>query len=228
MSQDLVNAVISVLATPEQPTTVASVFSNERNLATEVQAYAKIAGRDWTFYVKHLVITVGRNTDPQDQSVDIDLGPAKVVSRKHATIKYNLSEGCWELQVQGRNGAKVDFKRVNAGPQAEPVRLQSGSILDIGGTQMMFILPDRSPYVEQQALDHLTPKLNAMYGATTSNPLLQDVLRDVAQPKNAVKASFPHVQLLRKSVCFLCGTFIQYTSNGCWLRKHYGSRSFGG
>ncbi|SCV05456.1 LANO_0H07888g1_1 [Lachancea nothofagi CBS 11611] len=187
-NQDLINAVISVLGTPEQPTTVASVHSNERNLATEVQAYAKIAGRDWTLYVKHLVLTIGRNTDPQDQTVDIDLGPAKVVSRKHATIKYNLSGGFWELQVQGRNGAKVDFKRVGAGPQADPVQLQSGSILDIGGTQMMFILPDRGPFVEQSVLDHLTPKLNAMYGATTTNPLLQDLLKDVSQPKNAVKA----------------------------------------
>ncbi|CAR24990.1 KLTH0G09086p [Lachancea thermotolerans CBS 6340] len=189
-NQDLVNAVISVLGTPEQPTTVASVFSNERNLATEVQAYAKIAGRDWTFYVKHLVITIGRNTDPQDHTVDIDLGPAKVVSRKHATIKYNLAEGFWELQVQGRNGAKVDFQRVSAGPQADPVQLQSGSILDIGGTQMMFILPDRSPYVEQRALDHLAPKLNAAFGNATGNPnpLLQDALRDASQPKNAVKA----------------------------------------
>ncbi|SCU86432.1 LAME_0D06106g1_1 [Lachancea meyersii CBS 8951] len=187
-NQDLVNAVISVLATPEQPTTVANVYSNERNLATEVQAYAKIAGRNWTLYVKHLVLTIGRNTDPQDQTVDIDLGPAKVVSRKHATIKYNLSGGFWELQVQGRNGAKVDFKRVGAGPQADPVQLQSGSILDIGGTQMMFILPDRGPFVDPQALDHLIPKLNAMYGATTTNPLLQDLLRDVSQPRNAVKA----------------------------------------
>ncbi|SCU88367.1 LADA_0E09714g1_1 [Lachancea dasiensis] len=187
-NQDFINAVISVLATPDQPTAVASVHSNERNLATEVQAYAKIAGRDWTLYVKHLSLAIGRNTDPDDDSVDIDLGPAKVVSRKHATIKYNLSGGFWELQVQGRNGAKVDFRRVGAGPQADPVQLQSGSILDIGGTQMMFILPDRGPFVDQQALDHLIPKLNAVYGATTTNPLLQDVLRDVSQPKNAVKA----------------------------------------
>ncbi|SCU94235.1 LAFA_0F20648g1_1 [Lachancea sp. 'fantastica'] len=187
-NQDLIDAVISVLATPEQPTTVANVYSNERNLATEVQAYAKIAGRNWTLYVKHLALTIGRNTDPQDHSVDIDLGPAKVVSRKHATIKYNLNGGFWELQVQGRNGAKLDFKRVAAGPQADPVQLQSGSVLDIGGTQMMFILPDRGPFVDPQALDHLIPKLNAMYGATTTNPLLQDLLRGVSQPRNAVKA----------------------------------------
>lgn len=186
--QDLINAVISVLGSPDQPTTVASVYSNDRNMATEVQAYAKIAGRDWTFYVKHLTVTIGRSTDPKDQAVDIDLGPAKVVSRQHATIKYNLTDGVWELRVQGRNGAKVDFlNRIFSGPQAQPVPLSSGTILDIGGTQMMFILPDQGPFLDHTALSHLATKLNAVYGSTTTNPLIQDVLKGVQQ-KNAVKA----------------------------------------
>lgn len=65
--QGLTNAVISALAVPEQSTTVSKQYSNERNVATEVQAYAKISGRDWTYYVKNLEVSIGRNTDPSSK-----------------------------------------------------------------------------------------------------------------------------------------------------------------
>lgn len=60
---DVVNAVISTLQTPVEKTNVAMTYANDKNLATEVQAYAKIAGQDWTYYVKSLSIPIGRNTD---------------------------------------------------------------------------------------------------------------------------------------------------------------------
>lgn len=159
---DLVNAVISTLQVPEERTNVAADFANDKNLATEVQAYAKIAGRDWTYYVRSLAISIGRNTErnPQmnqnqnqsPQNVSIDLGPAKVVSRQHAVIKYNMDLKCWELKVLGRNGARIDGNKVPVGPEhATP--LHSGAILDIGGTQMMFILPDAPPSILQKMLN---------------------------------------------------------------------------
>lgn len=153
--QDQVNAVISTLQTPDEKTNVAAFYANEKNLATEVQAYAKIAGSDWTFYVKTLAISIGRNTDnPSGSSqplIDIDLGPAKVVSRQHATITYNVDLRCWELKVLGRNGAKIDGQKMPVGPQhATPLHL--GAILEVGGTQMMFILPDLPPEILQKML----------------------------------------------------------------------------
>ncbi|KAK7684785.1 hypothetical protein QCA50_012028 [Cerrena zonata] len=60
---DLVNAVISTLQQPEDRTNVANNYANDKNHATEIQAYAKIAGQDWTFYVKSLAVSIGRNTD---------------------------------------------------------------------------------------------------------------------------------------------------------------------
>lgn len=155
---DLVNAVISTLNAPQEKTNVALTYSNDKNVATEVQAYAKIAGCDWTYYVKTLLLTIGRNTDvaptqpaPQLQQVDIDLGLAKVVSRQHAVITYNIDLRCWELKVLGRNGARMDGVKMPVGPQhATP--LHSGAILDVGGTQMMFILPDAPPSVLQKML----------------------------------------------------------------------------
>jgi hypothetical protein len=148
---DLVNAVISTLQTPEEQTNVAENYANDKNLATEVQAYAKIAGQNWTFYVKSLAISIGRNTDAQvgatsQTAIDIDLGPAKVVSRQHATITYNLDLRCWELSVLGRNGARIDGQKIPVGP-SHSTSLHSGAILDIGGTQMMFILPDSPPTI---------------------------------------------------------------------------------
>lgn len=155
---DLINAVISTLQSPEEKTYVSANYANDKNLATEVQAYAKIAGCNWTFYVKSLAISIGRNTDnvpgtlPPQQTVDIDLGPAKVVSRQHAAIIYNIDLRCWELKVLGRNGARVDGAKIAVGSQhATP--LHSGAILDIGGTQMMFILPDAPPSILQKMLN---------------------------------------------------------------------------
>lgn len=201
--QGLINAVVSVLQAPNQPTMVSKQYSNERNVATEVQAYAKISGKDWTYYVKELEVSIGRNTDnaanlnaplpppssssngKKDITINIDLGPAKVVSRKHAVIKFNMQHGGWELLVLGRNGAKVNFKRVQAGNSAPPVMLASGTILDIGGTQMMFILPDQEPFVSQSCVNHLIPKLVTQYGngINNTNPndvnaLLYDILRE--------------------------------------------------
>ncbi|AET40151.1 uncharacterized protein Ecym_5396 [Eremothecium cymbalariae DBVPG len=185
--QDLINAVISVLDAPKEATTVSQVYSNEKNTATEVQAYAKISGKDWTYYVKDMITSIGRNTSPQDHSIHIDLGPAKVVSRQHASISFNLNTGIWELRVLGRNGAKINFHRIPSGPNTNPVPLSSGTILDIGGTQMMFILPDQGPFIDPSALSYLNPKLAAAYAHTTTNPLLQELIKNAPLPTRDVK-----------------------------------------
>lgn len=186
---DMVNAVISTLNAPEERTNVANTYSNEKNVATEVQAYAKIAGCDWTYYVKTLLLTIGRNTDvapqapghpPPQQTVDIDLGLAKVVSRQHAVITYNIDLRCWELKVLGRNGARMDGVKMAVGAQhAAPLHL--GAILDIGGTQMMFILPDAPPSVLQKMLTECMsryrpeknkfPRIGASHGPSSSRPM---------------------------------------------------------
>lgn len=160
---DLINAVISTLQTPEEKTYVSQNYSNVKNTATEVQAYAKIAGSDWTFYVKSLAVSIGRNTDgapANHSSIDIDLGPAKVVSRNHANITYNLDLRCWVLKVLGRNGARIDGIKIPVG-DSHATPLHSGAILDIGGTQMMFILPDSPPRISEKMLSICLAKYKA-------------------------------------------------------------------
>lgn len=149
------------------------MYSNDKNSAAEVQAYAKIAGKNWTYFVKSLEITIGRNTDlskPDEKPVEIDLGPAKVVSRKHATISYNMVNRVWELSVNGRNGAKIDTQRIPCGENAPATVLKSGTVMDIGGTQMMFILPDTPPKVSLSVLNVVTSKVPALADYNNKRP----------------------------------------------------------
>ncbi|KAG5360936.1 Fork-head transcriptional regulator 2 [Yarrowia sp. B02] len=128
------NQVISGLTCPPN-LQVAQDYANHKTPSFEVQAYAKLAGQNWTYFVQKLHVIIGRSSEQQE--VDIDLGPAKVVSRKHASIEYNSEAQQWQLWVRGRNGVKVDRVVYKEGH----VALRSGSVVDIGGVQMMFVLP---------------------------------------------------------------------------------------
>ncbi len=115
-----------------------------------VQAYAKIAGQDWTFYVTRTVINIGRTSEPAPQYPDdydpesdeelvhVDLGPSKMVSRQHAEIFFNTKVEKWYLRVKGRNGAKVNGTHWK---QGQSISLQSGDVVEVGGNEMMFVLP---------------------------------------------------------------------------------------
>ncbi|KAK9479632.1 fork head domain-containing protein [Lipomyces japonicus] len=136
---------------PRHRVQVAVDYANDKNSNTEVQAYAKLAGSTWTYYVRELKVTIGRYSEPlpgmdeQPEPVDIDLGPAKVVSRKHAVVRYDLNSRSWVISIAGRNGVKIDGKLFKDG---NTVTINSGNILDIGGVQMMFVLPDQVPELE--------------------------------------------------------------------------------
>ncbi|KAH8653472.1 fork head domain-containing protein [Xylariales sp. PMI_506] len=117
----------------------------------DIEAYAKIAAQDWTFYIKHLVVNIGRSTEPPAHGhpppkdpkspdfVHIDLGPSKVFSRQTAVIYFDAELGSWFLEVKGRNGLKVNggnLKRDDG-----PHQLSSGEVVEVGGIEMMFVLP---------------------------------------------------------------------------------------
>ncbi|KAI1755365.1 fork head domain-containing protein [Xylaria castorea] len=108
-----------------------------------IAAYAKIAAQDWTYYIKSTSVTIGRNTDnqgPDDPTfVHIDLGPSKTFSRQTAVIYFDPELGKWFLQAKGRNGLRVDdeIQRKSDPPHC----LGSGEVIEIGGLEMMFVLP---------------------------------------------------------------------------------------
>lgn len=91
---------------------------------------------------------------------DIDLGPSKFVSRKHATITYEDSdsvglpdppaESGWHLRVGGRNGLKLNTMLIKKGGRQQ---LKSGDIIDVNGTQMMFVLPNEEATIHASFIE---------------------------------------------------------------------------
>ncbi len=170
-TSEQINQVIDKLSMPSHSVQVAVECANDKNAATHrdgVQAYAKLAGSMWTYYIQALSVTIGRQSDyasgdTEAGRVEIDLGPSKVVSRRHAKISYDLQDRHWQLTVMGRNGVKVDGRVYKEG---NDTTLRSGNILEVGGVQMMFVLPDQIPVLTSIADDEETlrrQKVSAAY-----------------------------------------------------------------
>ncbi|KAK8091969.1 Fork-head transcriptional regulator 2 [Apiospora hydei] len=117
----------------------------------DIEAYAKIAAREWTYYVRQLNVNIGRFSEmaedgtalaqnPEDEGfVHIDLGPNKIFSRKTARVFYGADEEKWFLECKGRNPVKVNG--VPLKKDDEPHPLSSGEVIEAGGIEMMFVLP---------------------------------------------------------------------------------------
>lgn len=136
-----------------------------------VKAFAKIAGRSWTYYVMETAINIGRSPDGGSrQSVDvtiqsspappteevmpahIDLGPSKLVSRVHANVFYDNDDERWHIKVNGRNGLRINDTLFRRGQQQ---RLESGDVIEIAGTEMIFVAPEVCAVVQPQYLARL-------------------------------------------------------------------------
>lgn len=154
----IVNNVIQSLLMPKEEVRVAVDYANDKNARAHsggVQAYAKLAGANWTYYVTNLKVQIGRPPDPRPETsgsgatspshrenatkVDIDLGPSKMVSRQHAIIEYDQANMNWQVVVMGRNGLKIDNEPIKKGTKTT---LHSGQVLEVAGVQMMFVLPE--------------------------------------------------------------------------------------
>ena len=109
-----------------------------------VEAYAKLSGSKWTYFVQQMNIVIGRySEDPKEEGserVEIDLGPSKVTSRQHAEIFFDQGTEDWYVSVHGRNGVRVNERQVRRNTSH---KIDSGDILAIAGTQMLFQLPGK-------------------------------------------------------------------------------------
>ncbi|KAL8706920.1 MAG: hypothetical protein Q9201_000080 [Fulgogasparrea decipioides] len=169
--QTVADAVIPHLAIARAPIAVAIEYNNsraERN--SKVQAYAKVCGRHWTYYVKEVKVVIGRPPDaisrhsssfgaesspiPRDGSpeIDIDLGPSKLISRFHAVLFYSMDDQKWHVEVKGRNGVQLNDQKLSRGQQSI---VGSGDVLEIGGTQMMFVTAGGKANVHPMFLEQL-------------------------------------------------------------------------
>lgn len=154
--------MISYLNTPREELRVTRDHSNTKTENKQsIQAYAKIAGRDWTYYVKSLHVNIGREPDREPRSaeqsspvtiaaralpdVDVDLGPSKFVSRLHAEIFYDGKQApAWHIRVNGRNGVRLNNSIIKRGVDAI---LSCGDIIEVANTQMMFVTPGDVPNI---------------------------------------------------------------------------------
>ncbi|KAF7716875.1 Fork-head transcriptional regulator 2 [Penicillium ucsense] len=154
--QDLVDLVISYLNVPREELRVSRDHSNTKTENKQsIQAYAKIAGRNWTYYVKTLHVNIGREPDREQRSteqsspvtiaaralpeVHVDVGPSKFVSRLHAEIFYDGEETpAWHIRVNGRNGVRLNNMTLKRGADAI---LHCGDIIEVANCQMMFVTP---------------------------------------------------------------------------------------
>ncbi|KAL8734633.1 MAG: hypothetical protein Q9181_003117 [Wetmoreana brouardii] len=174
--QTVADAVIPHLAVARAPITVAVEYNNSRAEGnSKVQAYAKVCGRHWTYYVKEVEVVIGRPPDaisrhsssfgtesspnPRDGSpeVDIDLGPSKVISRFHAVLFYSMDDQKWHVEVKGRNGVQLNDQKLSCGQQSI---VGSGDVLEIGGTQMMFVTAGGKANVHPMFLEQLEMNRN--------------------------------------------------------------------
>jgi hypothetical protein len=197
--QELADAVIPNLAV--SPDFVAAVrdWANtniEDRHGNIVSAYAKICGRDWTYYVKSPTVHIGRppdgsrpstalDTPPPLQAdysntVHIDLGPSKLVSRLHAKLFFDQEDSKWHVTVNSRNGVKVNDESLRQGQQRV---INSGDVMDIAGTQMMFVAAEGQAVIHPMFLEHLQLSGHGHmdssraddYGEAQSESLLQEV-----------------------------------------------------
>ena len=172
--QELADAVIPHLAVSSEYVAAVKDWANtniEENYGNNVSAYAKVCGREWTYYVKRLNVRIGRPPDAtarqgtsfgvesspaldddDSTAVHIDLGPNKLVSRLHAELFFNHEDSKWHVRVNGRNGARLNDIVLRRGQQRP---IESGTVLEIAGTQLMFVAAEGQAVIHPMFLEKL-------------------------------------------------------------------------
>lgn len=176
--EDTADLIIPYLKTATESVAVAEEYPNhrteERYGKGNINAFAKICGRDWTYYVLSSRIFFGRAPDGfharqareettaqesgDDQPpIDIDLGSSKVVSRTHAELRYSQSDDGWHVHAYGRNGVRVDETNLKKG---QNTNIKSGTIITIAGTEMLFQSASGKTEVHPSFLDRVLEHQN--------------------------------------------------------------------
>ena len=173
VASDPIDEIVPVLKEASYPVAVAAKHANKDvPVGNTVSAYAKIAGKTWTYYVRKPRINIGRNSDqkssasdgrsseapPGEEIAEIDLGPHKLVSRIHASIYYDSGDEEWHVSVIGRNGVRINYELWR---RNQDTVLKSGDILLIADTEMIFVAPDVPVNIKPEYVDRLIPNVKA-------------------------------------------------------------------
>ncbi|KAI1295081.1 Pre-rRNA-processing protein fhl1 [Mortierella claussenii] len=122
---------------PQATGTTAVAGTGGETSSEPVQAYAKLEGDSFCYYIRTLQVTFGRKASSSDH-VDIHLGPTKAISRQHARLFYNFTTQRFEMMVFGKNGAFVNDQFVEKGVT---VPLENRTKIQIGEVSFSFLLP---------------------------------------------------------------------------------------
>lgn len=82
-------------------------YIEPKDFDEKIEAYAKLEGENFCYYIRTLVITIGRKISEYDK-IDVNLNGERAVSRVHAKLYYNFETQNFELLVMGKNGVYVD------------------------------------------------------------------------------------------------------------------------
>ncbi|KAI4177198.1 MAG: hypothetical protein LQ343_000681 [Gyalolechia ehrenbergii] len=168
--QTLADRLTSYLAVAKARVAAAVKYHNSQSEGGGVKAFARISGQNWTYYVQELAIAVGRPPDAASRhssslgaesspvprndpdEIHIDLGPSKTVSRFHAQIFFDRDDSQWYVQVKGRNGLRVNDRDLRRGQKSV---LGCGDVLEIAGTQMVFIAAGKKINIHPTFLERM-------------------------------------------------------------------------
>lgn len=216
--------VISYLNTPREELRVSRDHSNTKTENKQsIQAYAKIAGRNWTYYVKSLHVNIGREPDREQRSneqsspvtiaaralpdVHVDLGPSKFVSRLHAEILYDGGEHpAWHIRVNGRNGVRLNNVILKRGADAV---LSCGDIIEVANCQMMFVTPGDEPNIHPSFVERAQriasgqepdPASQAWDSSQHSHPLASQATESARPSSSGGPSLAPPPQFLKRNV----------------------------
>lgn len=88
-------------------------------------------------------IIIGRDNDELNHlstlknNIQIDLGPIKSISKKHAILRFNKELNCWQCEILGRNGCKINNIKYNKG---ELINLKNGDLLEFAKSVQFLIV----------------------------------------------------------------------------------------
>ena len=173
-AQEVADRVIPLLAVAPYSIAVATEHANEQydgDAAGAIQAYAKVCGSTWTYYITSTNVNIGRASEPLARhstasrgesspggategpgEIHIDLGPHKHVSRLHGNLFFESTDTKWYVHVDGRNGIRLNHMMLRRGQSQQ---ISCGDILEIAGTEMMFVTANEKAVIHESYLRKL-------------------------------------------------------------------------
>lgn len=213
LRDDLLVNIVQSLQEPEVRTAVSRQYDNNNksssgsnHILDDNDCYARLLGKSWTFRIKSKSVTIGRNTDTFDSSLnwtsraglDIDLGPSKTVSRNHAKITYDEIKGKWVFTAMGRNGAKINGRKIKPteSDNTLSISIENGSLLEVGGIDILFLVSGQYPEYTQKSVETIATRLykhfrlNERSINVIENPFVWGIVRNSKYYNNKVRPNF--------------------------------------